>query len=200
MPAFIVVEGLDGAGTTTQVERLVARLRGTGRAVLRTREPTGRAVGKLIRRVLAAEADAPSPTALPWLFAADRSDHLEAVIAPALARGEVVVSDRYYHSSLAYQSLVQPLAQVHALNATFRAPDLTVFVHVPPAIAIERIERRGETREIFERREQLERIDAAYSEVLAFLTARGERIAQVDGTLAPDAVHAAVSALVDGVL
>lgn len=197
MAPFIVVEGLDGAGTTTQVARLVARLERQGRAVLATREPTGRAVGQLIRRVLSGDPNAPSRHTLPWLFAADRKDHLDAVIEPALASGVVVVSDRYYHSSLAYQSLVQRLEQVHALNATFRAPDLTVFVRVPPAVAVDRIQARGAAREIFEHRDALERVDAAYGRVLARLSAAGERIHEVDGQASPDAVAAAIGALVD---
>ena len=77
MAPFIVVEGLDGAGTTTQVARLMERYAAAGRPALATREPTGRAVGRLIRRVLAADPEAPSPRTLPWLFAADRADLVE---------------------------------------------------------------------------------------------------------------------------
>ncbi len=188
MTPFIVVEGLDGAGTTTQVDRLVAKLRAHGREVMATREPTGRSVGRLVRRVLSGDPDFPSARVLPWLFAADRADHLDAMIEPALAAGVIVVSDRYYHSSLAYQSLVQPLAQVHALNATFRAPDLTVFVRVPPEVALARIEARGGDREIFEQLDQLKRIDEAYGRVITLLRGLGQHIVEIDGTPDPDSV------------
>jgi dTMP kinase len=197
MAPFIVLEGLDGAGTTTQVGRLVDRLHAAGRSVVATREPTDRSVGRLIRRVLAGDPDAPSPRTLPWLFAADRSDHLEAVIEPALAAGTIIVSDRYYHSSLAYQSLVEPLERVHTLNATFRTPDLTVFVRVTPEEALSRIERRGGEREIFEQLDKLRAINDAYGRVIALLRSRGEPIVEVDGSASPEQVASAISALVD---
>ncbi len=120
MGRFIVLEGLDGAGTTTQAA-LLAEWLGARGEVVQTREPTAGPIGRLIRSSLRAEPDSPAETSLPWLFAADRAEHLTRVIEPALARGAWVISDRYYHSSLAYQSLVQPLERLLALNP-FRAP------------------------------------------------------------------------------
>ena len=128
---------------------------------------------------------------LPWLFAADRSDHLFRTVEPALARGATVVSDRYYHSSLAYQSLTMPLEQVAALNR-FRAPDLTVFLDVPVDVCLERIGRRGGPREIYERRDRLQRIAEAYEAVLDLVMARGEHVVRLDGTRSPEAVHNAI--------
>lgn len=186
---FIVVEGLEGAGTTTQVERLVARLGAVG-AALATREPTDGPIGRLIRTVLGG-APEPDWRALPWLFAADRADHLARKIEPALARGVDVVSDRYYHSSLAYQSLTLPLAEVAALNR-FRAPDLTIFVDVSVDTALSRIRARGAALEIFETRERLERIAAAYVDVLRLLAARGERIVTVSGEGSIDDIAAVI--------
>ncbi len=190
MGRFFVIEGLDGAGTTTQAARLVARL-GRDRPTLATNEPTDRAVGRLIRRTLAADPDAPAPSVLPWLFAADRADHLRQVIEPWLARGHVV-SDRYYHSSLAYQSLTMPLEEVHALNHTFRTPDLTIFVDVPVQVALDRIHGRGAAREIYEHGDHLTAIYAAYQRVLDFLDARGEPLFRVDGTGSPDHIEDAI--------
>lgn len=194
MSRFVVIEGLDGAGTTTQTERLCAWLATRGADPLATREPTAGPVGRVIRRVLRAEPDAPLPATLPWLFAADRADHLHREIEPALAAGRVVVSDRYYHSSLAYQSLELPLARVHALNADFRTPDLTLFLDVSIDVCLARIGSRGEAREIFEQRDRLEQIDAAYREVLALLERHGEPIVRIDGEQAPDEVAAAIAA------
>lgn len=190
---FLVLEGLDGAGTTTQCERLVASLRAMGREVVQTREPTGGPVGRIIRGVLGGEPDAPTVETLPWLFAADRADHLGRTVSPALARGAVVVSDRYYHSSLAYQSQTLPLADVAALNR-FRSPDLTLFLDVPVGDCLARIQARGGKREIYEHREKLERIASAYEEVLALVEARGERVVRIDGTATPDEVHTAIVA------
>jgi dTMP kinase len=195
MSRFVVLEGLDGAGTTTQSARLVATLRSRGANVVATREPTDGPVGRVIRQVLRAEAGSPDVHALPWLFAADRADHLWRTVEPALARGEWVVSDRYYHSSLAYQSLTLPLERVHALNADFRVPHVTIFLAVPVDVCLERISGRPE-KEIYEERDRLVKIEAAYRRVNDFLRARGEPIVELDGTRPPDEVEAAVRATV----
>lgn len=196
MGRFIVIEGLDGAGTTTQAERLCAALVARGLEVVRTAEPTKGPIGRMIREVLRGEADAPSKASLPWLFAADRADHLARVVDPAVARGAWVVSDRYLPSSLAYQSIDHPLEQVASLNATFRAPDLLIMVDIDVDTALERITARGEAREIFEERVALERIAARYAEVMPGLIARGWRVVHLDGAQSIDEVAAQVGAAV----
>ncbi len=197
---FIAIEGLDGAGTTTQVKCLAQWLEGQGRDVHRTFEPSDGPIGRLIRQTLRKEAGAPNRGVLPWMFAADRADHLEREIEPKLAAGVDVITDRYYHSSLAYQSMEIPLQQVWELNHTFRRPDLTVFVRIDVDTALSRIEARNAEREIFERREQLERICAHYDQVLEFLTSLRHPIAEVDGSLPLDEVTAAVRAEVVGLV
>jgi len=184
---FIVIEGLDGAGTTTQTALLAERLRASGRTVHTTREPTGGLIGQVLRRSLRGEPDAPPPSVLPWLFAADRADHLVREIEPALSRGEVVISDRYIPSSLAYQSLTLPLEEVFALNASFRVPDLTLFLEVPVDTCLLRIASRP-SQEIFEERRQLEKIAKSYLQVCHFLRSRGERVVRIDGTASPSEV------------
>ena len=187
-PVFLVIEGLDGAGTTTQTERLSQWFQRQGQACVVTMEPTDRAVGRLIRRTLRGEPDAPSTQVLPWLFAADRCDHLETLIEPSLADRRVVLSDRYYHSSLAYQSLVLPLERVHQLNASFRVPDTTYFIHLSVDTALERLDARGSEREVFETRERLAAIEEAYRTVNDYLEDRGQRIVVIDGEQSPDEV------------
>lgn len=194
---FVVLEGLDGAGTTTQCERLGARLAATGRAHLLTREPTGGPLGRQIRSTLRAEAGAPDRAALPWLFAADRADHLAREIEPALAAGRVVVSDRYVPSSLAYQSVERPLDEIWALNASFRVPDLTLFLEIPSDVGLDRVTARGGVREIFEERERLAAVAERYRIVLDRLRARGDRVVVVDGTAPADAVEREVIAAVE---
>ena len=135
---------------------------------------------------------------LPYLFAADRKDHLERVIEPKLT-GEVdVVSDRYYHSSLAYQSLAMPLDQVMALNAGFRAPDLCVFLDLDVQGCMARIEARGQARDRFETQRQLEEISAQYGVVLGMLRQRGDNILVLDATGSIPQVHKQILAAVEG--
>src|SRR5580693_8502583 len=107
---FVVLEGIDGAGTTTQVARLADRLRGKKHPVRTTREPSDGPIGALVRQVLTGRVIVPGGRAPNWttmalLFAADRMDHMEAEIEPWIAEGGIMVSDRYDASSLAYQSV-----------------------------------------------------------------------------------------------
>jgi len=178
---FLVLEGLDGSGTSTQKQRLAAWLSERGHTVHTTAEPSDGPVGRLIRSTLRREPGSPSPTTLPWMFAADRADHLAREIEPALGRGEVVLCDRYLHSSLAYQSLALPLDRVWQLNADFRVPHLTLFVDVPAEVSMARIDARGEAKELFEEQGRLEAIRDSYHRVLARLRERGDRIVTVDG-------------------
>jgi dTMP kinase len=193
---FIVLEGLDGAGTTTQSARLVEALRARGKIVVATREPTDGPVGRLLRASLRGEPEAPEVRALPWLFAADRADHLYREIEPALATGAWVVSDRYIPSSLAYQSMTLPFDRVFSLNAEFRVPDLTVFLSIPVDTALERLGNRSQ-RDIYEVREQLEPIAAQYERVFAELERRGQPILRLDATLPIEVIEAHIRAAVD---
>lgn len=181
---FVVIEGLDGSGGTTQ-----ARLLGQALPdALLTCEPTDGPVGRLIREVLAGR-QAIADGVLPYLFAADRADHLARTVLPALEAGRLVVSDRYLHSSLAYQSLAVPLEQVERLNAAFPAPDLTVFLDLDPEACMVRIAARSPHRDRFETLEQLRAVGAAYELVLERRTALGESILRLDGGLGPEALH-----------
>lgn len=189
---FIVLEGLDGAGTTTQCQRLSDVLSHQGVTTVRTNEPTDGPIGRIIRKSLRREPGAPALTALPWMFAADRSDHLSRLVEPSLTKGSWVISDRYFHSSLAYQSLTLPLEQVWTLNQHFRTPDQTIFIRISVDTALERIAARGAERDVFEDRERLTQIAAAYDRVLDFLRELGHPIAEVDGSLPIADVTAAI--------
>lgn len=192
---FIAIEGLDGSGGTTQLARLAAawRVRAPGREVVCTREPSPGPVGRLLRQALADITIGEG--VLPYLFAADRRDHLDRVVLPALARGAVVISDRYALSSLAYQSLALGLAKVVALNADFPAPALTLMLDLPPAVCLARIEARlaasGGTRERFESLTRLTEIAEAYEAAIA--QAAGWRIARVPAHGSPDDVEQRVA-------
>ncbi|MDP2314011.1 MAG: dTMP kinase [Pseudomonadota bacterium] len=193
---FITIEGLDGSGGTTQVERLRAAWaqRAPEREIVCTREPSPGPVGRLLRQALADVTIGEG--VLPYLFAADRRDHLDRVVLPALARGAVVISDRYALSSLAYQSLALGMDKVAALNADFPAPDLTIVLDLPPAECLARIEARGGTRERFETLARLSEIGAAYDAAARVATAWGWRIARIDAAGTPDEVAVRVAGAV----
>lgn len=183
---FIAIEGLDGSGGTTQAQKLCSAL-----GAHATAEPSDGPVGQLIRQALRNEVSI-GDGVLPLLFAADRTDHLVREIEPLLAQGRIVVSDRYYASSLAYQSLVAPLGDVARINEHFRAPDVTIFLDLSPESCIERISARGEQRERFEHIERLLEISAAYGAALALLASRGEHIVHVDASASEEEVHTRV--------
>jgi dTMP kinase len=130
--------------------------------------------------------------ALGHLFAADRSDHLDRVVSPALSRGEVVLTDRYVLSSLAYQSLSLGLDRVWAMNVEFRPADAVIVLDLPVERCLERVEARGGVRDRFETSEQLRRVADAYEAAITRCRMRGDRILRVDASGTPDEVHAAV--------
>jgi len=184
---FIAIEGLDGCGSTTQLGLLAEALD----RVHTTAEPSKGPVGMLIRQALRHEVEL-SDAILPTLFAADRMDHLEREIEPALREGKIVITDRYYGSSLAYQSLIAPLDKVAALNADFRSPDLTLFLDIAPEKALERIDARGEAKERFESLARLQEIAAAFGIAMALLQQKGEKIVHIDALGSPEEVHARI--------
>lgn len=191
---FIVLEGLDGAGTTTQCELLARALRDGGQKVVTTREPSDGPLGTLLRQVLRGRLLLPdhSPvtaeTIALW-FAADRLDHIAATVEPTLLQGGVVISDRYVHSSLAYQSVECGLDWVNSINQRARLADVTVFVDVPASICRQRIQARGLAVERFEQEGYLERVEAIWQQALS---ARPEGVVRVDGTRDVQAVHLAI--------
>jgi dTMP kinase len=193
--SLIVIEGLDGAGITTQARRLVDYLNARGRSALLTGEPSTGPVGDLIRRLLAGEpalGKAGAVRALSLLFAADRVDHLHRVVAPALARGAIVVSDRWYHSSLAYQRTGVDRDWIVTLNLHTRVPDITVFLDVRPETGQQRRASAGRNQEFFHALEIQREVVAGYRATIAELAAEGERIEVIDGEQPEDVVFASI--------
>lgn len=185
---FLVLEGLDGAGTTTQAHLLAARLRARGRRVHVTAEPSGGPVGALVRQVLTRRVrGAPGgadfdPAALALLFAADRLDHVSTEIEPRLAAGWDVVSDRFALSSLAYQAVATgDMDWVASINARALAPDVTLFLEVDARTALGRRYAASTTREIFEVPAFQRRVARAYRQGIARLDAAGQRVEVIDG-------------------
>ena len=160
---FIVLEGPDGAGTTTQARALSAALSARGRQVHVTAEPSTGPIGKHIRALLGAD----KPTGDGWrtlalLFAADRLHHVQHEIEPKLAAGVDVISDRYVLSSLVYQSLNVELDWVATLNQYARPADLTLVVDIDPEEAARRRSARAGAEEIFDAIDQQRRVREGY--------------------------------------
>jgi dTMP kinase len=203
---LIVLEGLDGAGTTTQAARLAEWLaRAQGVPTWVTREPSGGPVGAQIRAILAGRITV-APQTMAALFAADRLDHLfgPGGVAEHLARGEWVILDRYYHSSFAYQTLSLnegDHAWMRHLHAPCLTPDVTFFLDVPAAVCMERIcHQRAAPLELFEKADFLAQVEEQYGKILAGLRQEGENICTVDGTLPVEAVAVGLQRQLEGFL
>lgn len=186
---LVALEGGDGAGKSTQLDLLVRRLGSTGREVVATREPGGTPVGAAIREVLL-HGDDVAPRAEALLFAADRAHHVGTVVAPALERGAVVVTDRFMDSSIAYQSVARGLEAEDVRSLSLWAtggllPHLTVVLDVAPAIG--RARRR-------DRADRLEAEDEAFHQRVRqgfrdLAAAAPARYLVVDGAADPRDVH-----------
>lgn len=199
---FIVLEGIDGAGTTTQSRLLCDWLRSIGRRVLPTREPSDGPIGHMIRAILsgrlvvrdsaaagARRVRALDPAAIALLFAADRLDHLDSEVQPALGRGIEVVSDRYYHSSLAYQSQDCPMPWVQHINRRAMAPDVTYLLDVPVRVGARR--RGGRlVRDLFENDAFQLRVERAYRSLRRLLPE--EDIVVLDGTRSVEEIQSCI--------
>lgn len=191
---FIAFEGGDGAGKSTQVHLLAAAFERAGRAVLVTRQPGGTPLGAQIRQlVLHGEHVAPRAEAL--LYAADKAQHVDAVVFPALADGKVVITDRYVDSSIAYQGAGRSLGadeitRLQQWAVDGRLPDLTILLDVTPEVGRSR---RGALHDRLEA--EGDAFHAAVREHFLVLAAASPgRYLVVDAAEPPDAIHARVAA------
>jgi len=193
-PRFIVLEGIDGSGTTTQLTRLTAYLGGLGRRVHATREPSDGPVGRLVREILLGGHRGPDGAevdgrAMALLFAADRRDHLRREIEPALASGIDVVTDRYLLSSLAYQAEEAERDWVAGLARAVRPPDLTLLLDVPVSVAAARRRAAGRSTERYDEDGFQARVAANYRR----LASGDPGVVVLDGSGTVDAVADAIA-------
>lgn len=196
---FIALEGVDGAGTTTHTKRLARSLRDRGLPIHTTREPSDGPIGTMLRQILSGRIVVPgiagarpsSWNTMALLFAADRLDHIEAEVAPNLMDGVTVITDRYDHSSIAYQSVTgggteDVLAWVKEINRHARRPDLTIVLDVPAAVTAKRRVERMQGREMYDDDELQAQLAAFYREIEVHFP--NDRIVHVDGDREIDAV------------
>jgi dTMP kinase len=144
---LVTVEGVEGSGKSTQCRRLAAQLEARGLDVVLTSEPDGTALGTGVRRLLETDDQPPTPLTQVFLFMAARAQHVTEVIRPALARGALVISDRYVDATMAYQGFGQgvDLETIRDLNALATGgllPDLTLVLDLEPAVGMSRIDGR----------------------------------------------------------
>ena len=188
--ALLTVEGVEGAGKTTQAARLVAALGASGREAVLTRAPGGTALGRDIRRMLlAVDAEAPAPEAELLLYLADRAQHVARVVRPAIERGAIVVADRFSDSTIAYQAHGRglPLPTVRAIDDFARAgvaPLVTFVLDIEPAAGLARARATGPA-------DRLESEELAFHRRVregfhAIAASAPERVVVLDATLPVD--------------
>jgi dTMP kinase len=201
---FVTLEGGDGAGKTTQAALLEEWLTGAGHTVVRTREPGGTDVGVLVRDIVLHHRGEVAPRAEALLYAADRAHHVESLVGPALARGEVVIQDRYLDSSVAYQGAGRVLGRDEVRELSLWAtkgllPDLTVLLDLDPSAARVRLDADDKPfdRLEAERESFHERVRA---EFLALAAAEPDRFLVLDAARPADALAADIRARVASIL
>ncbi len=199
---FIVLEGVDGAGTTTHTRLLTEALAARGLPVRSTREPSDGPIGVLIRQILTGRvvvpgihgSRPPSWTTMALLFAADRVDHIEAEIVPNMMDGVTIISDRYDYSSVAYQSISsgedEVVTWVKTLNEHARRPDLTIVLDIPPEVAERRRIERRRGRELYDDEEMQKKLATFYDTIESHFP--DDRIVHVDGNRSIEEVAASV--------
>lgn len=164
---FIVIEGLDGAGTTTQLKKISLELEKLNYSVYSTFEPTDRPIGKIVRDVLA-KRFITTPYTLAKLYATDREDHLnnqEDGIIKQLKNNKIVISDRYFYSSLAYQGATCDYERVKELN-NYPHPEILIYIDTPLEECLNRINKRNNDKDIFENKKFLTKVAKNYERVL----------------------------------
>jgi dTMP kinase len=194
---FIVFEGLDGAGTTTQARLLSDHLTATGRSVFLTCEPTDGPIGRLIREILSGSATV-THHALAMLYAADRHDHLYGGqgMLEQLRDHDLVISDRYFYSSVAYQAVDVPKEDVLSYNAPYPHPMIIIYIDTPVSECLKRIDTSRDSRDIFEHEHFQQAVYENYEQMFSEIS---EQImfCRIDGRLPIDQIHRQITSFVD---
>ena len=201
---FISIEGIDGVGKSTQIGALVEYLTAAGRTVVQTFEPGGTELGQEIRHLLLHRKGDVAPRAEALLFAADRAHHVATKVRPALERGEVVVTDRYLDSSVAYQGVGRALSAEDVRAISMFAvenllPDLTVLLDLPAEQALARRANTGQEPDRLER-EKVEYFEAVRQAFLKMAAAEPARWLVVSASQSIDEMQSQIRARVNQLL
>ncbi len=193
---FIALEGIDGSGKSTQIKMLADYLKNQGRDVYLTREPSDLNIGKTIRKYLTGELKTDNRV-IAALFVADRLEHIlddKEGLLKIKSDGRDIITDRYYFSSYAYQSVDMPMDWIINANseaAKLLKPDATIFIDITPEQAMERINTNREETELFENAERLKATRDKYFEAFDKLK-KSENVIIVDGSGTPEEVHSRI--------
>lgn len=187
---FIVFEGIDGAGTTTQTRLLCDALFDAKQFVHETCEPSHGPIGDLLRQMLKSRVEYSMET-MALLFAADRMDHIHKFIKPALDNGMIVVSDRYVYSSIGYQTLtgdnLNDRGWIECMNSRILKEDLTIVLDVPYEVARERIEQRDQSPQRYDNEDLQSQLVRFYR--LLPIHFGNRNIVMIDGIGSKEEVH-----------
>jgi dTMP kinase len=201
---FISFEGIDGVGKSTQADLLETWLSEQGKTVVRTLEPGGTDVGVEIRKILLHHKGDLAPRAEAALFAADRAHHVASKIRPALERGEIVITDRYFDSSVAYQGAGRDLSRTEVRDLSLWAvggllPQLTVLLDLPAEDARSRRNTSGTEPDRLER-EKTEFFETVRSAYLDLAKGEPERFLVVDASVSVEEMQSQIRARVAGLI
>ncbi len=197
---FIAFEGIDGSGKSTQLRRLTEFLQRKGYKVHTTAEPTTRPIGRMIRDIFNHRMEADNRT-IAGLFVADRLDHIlnkDDGMLRLLDEGYIVITDRYYMSSYAYQGAHVPLEWVigaNSLASELLRPDITIFIDMPVGKALDRVRKGRNTLELFETEDNIRQVSAMYEKVIKMIGS-DENIVRINGDRSEDEVADEIETLV----
>lgn len=190
---FIVLEGLDGSGITTQATMLRNALIEQGKEAVLTKEPSDGLIGGMIKACLRHEWKTDALT-LQILFAADRAHHIASEIEPAIKAGKYVICDRYVLSSLVFGGTSVSVEVLKQLNANFRKPDMTFFVDTQPKVCMERMKKARHHVELFEEEHKLVQIRKNFLAMKSYFP----NTQIIDGNRNPDEIHSEIKKIVNG--
>jgi len=193
---LIVLEGIDKAGKETQANKLLEYLNSKGIPSVKFEEPSQNVFGHLIRDFLDRKIDIKSGKALSLLYTADRYEHLKSEVIPALESGKTVILDRYFYSTIVYESVLfdQDTVWLREINKFAVKPDLVIFVDIEPELSVDRAMKMGE-------QDRFERLDFQQKVREAYLTlAREDGFKVVDGSKSENEVHEEIKRIIDLVI